>query len=152
MYISNDKKRTKRTAIYESQAKFLAKCIRILERVFRNELNGKYNPDEGDSNVIWMMQEYDLFHDAAYACGFVCNNMVPNYNLDSVNKDPVNALKNVSLIDLRQYTHTLLRAERNGRMDGYYSAIGAALESGALGIVANRLESDGRLYDPGCSI
>ena len=40
-----------------------------------------------------------------------------------------------------------MRAERSNAMDGYFSPVCYAIESGALGLVAGRIESDQNSYD-----
>ena len=54
-------------------------------------------------------------------------------------------LADVDLSRLRHYVHVLLRSERWA--DGWGSPVLDAVLSGALGLVAQRLEKDGRLRD-----
>lgn len=135
MYITS-KLPSKRTPIYKSQARYLAHRIHGLERVFRRNFDKPYNPNTGDSKRFWALPEYDLFHDAAYACGFVCADLRPDYSIERANNLPSESIGQESLNGLRHYLHTLLRAERANRMDGYYSPICSAIESGALALVA----------------
>ena len=151
MYITS-RLPSKRTPIRDSQARYLAERIRSLEHAFRRHFDKPYNADAGDSARFWALPEYDLFHDAAYACGFVCADLTPNYSLESANIRPFELIGQESLNGLRHYLHTLLRAERSNRMDGYFSPICAAIESGALSVVAQRLESDPSLCEPHSSI
>ncbi len=143
MYIK-PKPPSKRTSVYESQARFLAGCIRRLEEAYHSHFDKPYNPDAGDSDRFWALPEYEVFHDAAYACGFVCTDFTPNYAIDRSEE----TLGRESFTGLRHYVHTLLRAERSNRMDGYFSPVCSAIQSGALGIVARRLEFDQSLYEP----
>lgn len=146
MYITS-KQPSKRAPIYESQARYLAHRILSLEKAFRRNFD-TYNADAGDSRRFWALPECDLFHDAAYACGFVCADFKPNYSIERANNRPSESIGQESLNGLRHYLHTLLRAERSHRMDGYFSPICAAIESGALALVAQRIESDLSLYEP----
>jgi hypothetical protein len=139
----------KRTPVYAAQARFLANCIRRLEEAYRRHFDRPYNPDAGDSERFWALPEYKIFHNAAYACGFVCNDYTCFYALfDRADKYPEEILGRESFNGLRHYVHTLLRAERSCAMDGYLSPVCYAIQSGALGVVARRLESDQSLYEP----
>ena len=146
MYIKK-KLPSKRTSVYESQARFLAGCIRRLEEAYRRHFDKPYNPDVGDSARFWALPEYEVFHDAAYACGFVCTDFAPTYPIDKANESCGETLRRVPFKELRHYVHTLLRAERSNQMDGYFSSVCSAIQSGALGIVARRLDSDDSLYE-----
>ena len=138
---------SKRASIREPQARYFALCIRGLEQAFRRSFDNSYNPDAGDSERFWALPEYDLLHDAAYACGFVCCDFKPNYPLERANNQPSESVGQEPLKGLRHYLHTLLRAERSNRMDGYFSPICSAIESGALAVLAQRFESDLSLYE-----
>jgi hypothetical protein len=139
---------SKRSVVYEAQAEFLARCIRRLEIAFHQSFSAPYDPDAGDSPRFWAMPEYEVFHDAAYACGFVCDDFVPNFPIELANERPHETLGRESFAGLRHYIHTLLRAERSNRIDGYFSPVCSAIQSGALGVIATRLESDRSLYEP----
>jgi hypothetical protein len=139
---------SKRTSVYESQARFLASCICRLEEAYRRHFDRPYNPDAGDSDRFWALPEYEVFHDAAYACGFVCTDFAPTYAIDRANERPDETVGRETFRGLRHYVYTLLRAERSNRMDGYFSPVCAAIQSGALGVIARRLESDQSLYEP----
>jgi len=132
------------SAIRRSQAHFFATCITRLSEVSSRVFPSGYDPEAGHSETLWSLQEYEVFHDAAYACGFVCNDFKPTYPIDLVNTAPQKALGEESLSEIRHYIHTLLRAERSNRMDGYFSPVLAALCSGALNVVAHRLITDYR--------
>jgi len=139
---------SKRTSVYASQARFFARCIRRLEEAYRRHFDKPYNPDVGDSARFWALPEYEVFHDAAYACGFVCTDFSPTYSIDLANESCGETLSRKPFNELRHYVHTLLRVERSNRMDGYFSPVCSAIQSGALGVVARRLESDRSLYEP----
>jgi len=137
---------TSRVPVYTSQSHFLAKCIRKLEVAANDLFVGEYDPDAGEAALFWAHPDYDMFHDAAYACGFVCNDLSPDFPIDEANRRPRERLGNETFDGIRHYVHTLLRAERSNRMDGYFSPVCAAIQSGALIVVAERLESDESLY------
>lgn len=69
------------------------------------------------------------------------------HSLDRANSRPSELIATETLSGLRHYMHTLMRVERSNRMDGYLSPICYAIESGALGLVSRRLESDHSLYE-----
>lgn len=140
----------KKSPVYAVQASFLALCIRRLEAATRRTFERPYDPDAGEAAVFWRLHEYQVFHDAAYACGFVSNDGDSTYPIEAVNGRPSELLGREDFDRLRQYVHTLLRAERSNRMDGYFSPVCSAVQSGALGVVASRLESDDSLYQRGC--
>jgi len=54
MYIKSKQPST-RVYVYESQARFLAGCIRRLEDAFRLKFDKPYNPDAGDSDCFWAL-------------------------------------------------------------------------------------------------
>ncbi len=124
----------------------MALRIRSLEAVTDKLFATEYDPDAGDAALFWALPEYDLFHDAGYACGFVCNDLTPDYPIDEANTPPSSKLLHESFDGLRHYVHTLLRVERSNRVDGYFSPVCSAIQSGALGLVAQRLISDDSLY------
>jgi hypothetical protein len=138
---------SRRAPVHESQARFLAACIRSLAEERRRLLKPRYDPEAGDTAKFLSLHSYRVFHDAAYACGFVCTDLPSTYPLEQVNASPRTTLASANFAGLRRYVHTLLRAERACGESGYFSQVFAALESGALVLVADRLESDETLYD-----
>jgi hypothetical protein len=134
------------STVFEPQARFLATCIRRLERDVVRELGANYDPSAGIASRFWDIPAYEIFHDAAYACGFVCDDLTADFPIDVAQARPQLTLGGASFPELRHYLHTLMRAERSNRMDGYFSPVLEAVHSGALGVVAGRLEGDESLY------
>lgn len=94
---------------------------------------------------IWELDEYQLLIDAFFACGFVCRDLGLDGDLNAVNDRPEEFIRELDFPGIRQYLHLLQRGEKWA--DGYSSPILAALKSGALIKVADRLESDESLYE-----
>jgi hypothetical protein len=94
---------------------------------------------------IFNLDEYHLLIDAFFACGFVCRDFNLECNLDAVNDRPDEAIRSMDFPAIRHYLHVLQRGEKWA--DGYSSPILAAIKSGALIKVADRLESDDSLYE-----
>lgn len=137
---------SKRIPVHEVQAKFLALCIHRLDSAFRHSFAAPYNPDVGDSDKFWALPEYKIFHDATYACGFVCADLKPDYPIDHAHESPAETLGNENFDGIRRYVHTLMRAERANQMDGYFSPVCVAIQSGSLSLVAKRIIADDSLY------
>jgi len=136
---------SKDNPVYESQAKFLALCILQLDERTKRI---KFDPDDkNDVRDFWKLPEYIIFHDATYACGFVCNDYSPDFNINAANINSKNIISKASFEELRHYIHTLMRAERSNQMDGYFSPVLKAVLSDALTLVAIRLNSDDELYE-----
>lgn len=98
--------------------------------------------------IFFQMPEYERFTVAAYACGFVCRDfpMMDGGLFEQMKYRPCEHLSNCQFQVLRQWVHMLLRAERSA--DGWSSPVRDALDSGALELVATRLESDQNLREP----
>ena len=137
---------TSRVPVYTSQSHFLAKCIRRLENAAKDFFAGEYDPGADELTLFWAQPDYEIFCDAAYACGFVCDDLSPDFPIDEANRRPLELLGFEKFSGLRHYVHTLLRAEHSNRMDGCFSPVCTALQSGALIVVAERLESDKSIY------
>lgn len=95
----------------------------------------------------WDAPEFLRFVEGAAACGFVCEDypageLVP---LSEVNRNPGQMLGAMNGEELRQYVHTLHRADKWA--DGYSSPILEALASGALQLLAARLDHDESLQE-----
>jgi 8-oxo-dGTP pyrophosphatase MutT (NUDIX family) len=89
---------------------------------------------------VFELHAYQLLVSGGYATGFVCRGFEPSVPLNEVNRDPAMFLGHCNFNDLRHYVHTLLRGERWA--DGYGSQILEAAKSGALRLVATRLQDD----------
>lgn len=102
----------------------------------------------GNVERLRQLPEYLAFVTRAEELGFVCRDMaLGRVDLAGIAARP-QLLADVSLHELRRYVHVLVRAERWS--DGLYSLVPDALQGGALGLVAERLESDTQLFPTSC--
>ena len=102
-------------------------------------------PEDGWESFT-QTREYLLFLTGAYACGFVCTDLRPDLDLDSVNRSPEVHITRFNLKQLRLYVHTLMRVERAN--DGFGSVVWDSMRSGALELLLRRLVHDGDLVEP----
>lgn len=138
---------SKRSAVNEYQVTLFVKLANKLEGAVLN-LFKIADPERiplDRFQEIWELDEYQLLIDAFFACGFVCRDFNLECNLDAVNNRPDEAIRSMDFPAIRHYLHVLQRGEKWA--DGYSSPILAALKSGALIKVADRLESDESLYE-----
>lgn len=138
----------RRSAVNSHQATLFAHLSQRLQRAMLREL-GAEGPERlpADKELeILDLDEYRLWTDGAFACGFVMDNGKPDGNLDAVNRDPEGTVGRMPFPELRQYVHYLQRSEKWA--DCYASPVYHAIRSGALQIVAERLLSDDSLYEP----
>ncbi len=138
---------TRRTPVREDQALFLAACIRALNEDLVAVLGPGTRPDPRSSEKLWALRSYQIFCDAAYACGFVCTDLAPTYPLSAAHQSPDTTVGHEPFGKIRHFLHTLLRAERANNMTGCISPVLTAITSGALAVVAQRLESDATLRE-----
>jgi hypothetical protein len=117
--------RSRRARISPEQARFLARLIRELAAVWR---------PGGDPLHDEPPPEYTRFIEGAYACGFVDPDTIPHWeDLRRYTADP-EGLRQISFDGLRAFVYMVIRNER-----ATGGGIAEALDSGALGIVAERL-------------
>ena len=138
---------SKRTPVNEFQARHFAHLIRALEQAllahYRAPSVDRLPADRFEE--AWALDEYRLFCEGAYACGFVCNDFKPDGPLDAAKARPEATIAGWDFFTLRHYIHTLLRAEKWA--DGYSSPILDAVICGALHAVADRLDTDESLNE-----
>ncbi len=91
------------------------------------------------------MPEYEHFNQAAIVCGFVCTDYIRFFPLDEVHDRPREVVSTLPFSKVRHYIHTLQRAEKCNHE--YSTVLWTAVASGALLLVALRLESDWSLYE-----
>lgn len=116
-------------------------CQAELFTLLTRELIAAYTRRPNESLADWFEQpEYRRFTVGAYAAGFVCTDLAPMGDFGEIGSRPREHLSSAGFNKLRHYLHTLLRAERWA--DGYSSPIREAIVSGALKLVADRLEND----------
>lgn len=138
---------SKRSAVNEYQVRLFVKLVNKLEGAVLN-LYKIADPERiplDRFQEIWEVDEYQLLIDAFFACGFVCRDFGLDGDLDAVNDRPAEFARSLDFPGIRQYLHLLQRGEKWA--DGYSSPILAALKSGALIKIADRLESDESLYE-----
>lgn len=138
---------SKRSAINEFQARHLCALARYMVQavVEQSEVDSVDDLPEEGWEAFTNMPEYELFVQGAYACGFVCSDLSPDVDLSAVTSRPRETLRVMSLPQLRQYIHTLTRAERAGH--GYGSVIHDALRAGVFEVLCERLEYGSDLYE-----
>lgn len=131
-----DRPFSRRSAVHECQVELLV--------LLAWELIEAYTRRPQTSLADWFdLAEYRRFIVGAYATGFVCTDLEPMTNFEEINSHPREHLGNARFNRLRHWIHTLLRAERWA--GGFSSPIREAIVSGALEMVAGRLESDDSL-------
>ena len=91
------------------------------------------------------LSEYKQFEEAAFVCGFVCTDYSRFFPLENVHERPREVIPSLSFAKLRHYIHTLQRAEKS--KSEYSTSLWTAVQSGALSLVARRLEEDQSLYE-----
>ncbi len=136
---------SKRSLVYEAQAHYLAKTIRRLETDFKRQFRPTNDLSLEDFERFSGLDSYQNFIDATIICGFVCHDYNNFFPLNKVHLHPNDVLKSIPFQKLRHYIHTLQRAERWN--SEYSTFIYDSVKSGALSIVASRLESDTSLYE-----
>ena len=134
-----DKAPHSRSPVYQYQVDMLVLLIRELLEVYERR-------HEIELMEWFKLPEYRRFLLGAYACSFVCNNLEPMKDFENYQNSPQEYVQNAGWPKFRHYVHTLLRAERWA--DGYSSPILDSANSGALAIVADRLERDQSLREP----
>ncbi len=140
MFIAQ-KAASRRAQVLSDQAQLFALLTRDLIRTY--ERRRGIGLEE-----FFELPEYRKFVVSAYACGFVCGDysMMDGGLFEQMKSRPREHLGACQFGGLRHWVHMLLRAERWA--DGYSSHVREALDSGALEVVATRLESDSSLLEP----
>jgi hypothetical protein len=138
---------SKRSAINEYQAQFLAQSIRRLEKA----TDRNFRACSGELTIeeyarFRDMPEVEDFMQAALICGFVCSDFGTTLSLEKVHSRPQEMVPTFSFLKLRHYIHILQRTTKWNSQ--YSTALFMAVQSGALGYVARRLESDESLREP----
>lgn len=132
---------SRRAPVISDQANLFAKLTRNLIAAY-----GRH-PRMGLDD-LYELSEYDTFCLGAYACGFVCRDfaLMNGQTFEKMKGEPRLHLSDCSFRTLRHWIHMLLRAERWNHP--YASVVGEAIETGALALVAERLENDQSLREP----
>lgn len=138
---------SRRTAINEFQVQHFCELCRLLVRQTLDHFGVEICtelPEDGWESFI-QLPEYGLFVSGAYACGFVCSDLSPAVDLESIKSRYAKALGEMDLPHLRHYLHALMRSERAGYGGG--SVLYDALCEGALEFLCGRLERDPDFYE-----
>lgn len=140
MFIAH-KAASRRAPVLSDQAQLFALLTRDLIQAY------KERPDIG-LDEFFELPEYRRFVLSSYACGFVCRDysQMESGLFEQMKYRPREHLGDCQFRVLRHWLHMLLRAERWA--DGWSSHVRDALYSGALEVVATRLESDPTLREP----
>lgn len=89
---------------------------------------------------LYELKAYDDLLKLAYSTTFVHGSLSQEgVNLDAINARPHEQLDNMPMDEVRRYVHALYRCERHTW--GWRSLVLTAIRSGALGVVASRLEA-----------
>ncbi len=134
---------SRRSSVYEAQAKFLAQAIRKLVNRFHREIRISNEFSQEDFDNLKQFQEYDAFIEATIVCGFVCSGYKTFFDLNLANTQP-QVFNDMPFKEIRHYIHTLQRAEKWG--GEYSTSLYDAIKTGVLSVIATRLESDESLY------
>lgn len=136
---------SKRSPVYDEQAKFFAELLLELIDEYRIETEMN-NGNEIELSEFFQIAAYNRFMRGANACGFVCSDYNPDFPLGEILSRPEHEVQHLSFAKLRHYVHTLLRAE--AWAGGHDSPIRDALNAGAMQILANRILNDETLREP----
>lgn len=139
---------SKNSPIWKAQAELTARVIKEAE-----EAIGMLGCDDNGEPYQWDVigpnlfdeYEYELMIQTIYACGWVCDDFPLDDFLPQVNRDVEGTVGKWGLPQLRLYLHTLMRGEK--LCDGDYSVVLEAFASGALQVVATRLQTDESLCE-----
>ncbi|EPN22701.1 hypothetical protein A247_27615 [Pseudomonas syringae pv. actinidiae ICMP 19099] len=121
-----------------TQAQALARGIQRLELAIERELWGA--DSVADAALAYELPEYAELLGQAYADGFVRGELShEGFDFEAINARPQGQLSDTPYSEVCRYVHALYRAERHNW--GWGSLVLAAIQSGALGVVAARLEA-----------
>jgi hypothetical protein len=121
----------KRSPVTEDQVSLFCRLSDDLVRAFHD-----------DSSKLRYKPEYERFVQGAYACGFVCSDIVPVGSvLKHAEKD--GWVEKAPFLTVRRYVHTLIRSERHADMGEDWGGgnIYSAIRSGVLQRIVSRLAS-----------
>ncbi|RON06227.1 hypothetical protein [Pseudomonas brassicacearum] len=121
-----------------TQAQAFAAGIRRLERAIGRELWGE--DSVSDAALVYELPEYAELLEEAYASGFVRGDLShQGFDFDVINARPQAQLSALPYSEVCRYVHALYRCERHNW--GWGSLVLWAIQSGALGIIASKLEA-----------
>lgn len=122
----------------DAQAQAFAAGIRRLEQAIERELWGA--DSVADAALVYELAEYAELLEQAYAGGLVRGELShEGFDFEAINVRPQGQLSDLPYSEVCRYVHALYRAERHNW--GWGSLVLWAIQSGALGAVAARLEA-----------
>ncbi len=122
----------------DAHAQALAAGIRRLELAIERESWG--TDSVADADQVSELPEYAELLEQAYASGFVQGDLShEGFDFDAINARPQGQLSALAYAEICRYVNALYRAERHNC--GWGSLVLAAIQSGALGVIAARLET-----------
>jgi len=136
---------SRKTPVYEVQAHYMAKAIHNLVDTCAKLFRPDAEPTLETFYQFQGLSEYKQFEEAALVCGFVCNDYSHFFSFDNVHDRPSEVIQSLPFPKLRHYIHTLQRAEKWN--SEYSTSLWVAVQTGALSMVARRLEEDQALYE-----
>lgn len=93
-----------------------------------------------DADKVYALPEYVDLLEQAYASRFVHGDLsADGVDFQAINARPLEQLSGMAMTEVRRFVHALYRCERHNW--GWGSLVLAAIQSGALGAVATRLEA-----------
>jgi hypothetical protein len=121
-----------------TQAQAFAAGIRRLELAVARKRWGLDSVEDVDR--VYALPEYGDLLEKAYADGFVHGDLsADGFDFQAINARPREQLAGMAMTEVRRFVHALYRCERHNW--GWGSLVLAAIQSGALGAVATRLEA-----------
>ncbi|QHD08591.1 hypothetical protein [Pseudomonas sp. R76] len=122
----------------DAHAQALAAGIRRLELAIERESWG--TDSVADADQVYELPEYSELLEQAYGSGFVQGYLShEGFDFNEINARPQGQLSALAYAEICRYVNALYRAERHNW--GWGSLVLAAIQSGALGVIAARLET-----------
>ena len=128
-----------RSPVYEFQAQFLGKVMLNLESATLRKFGQIKEMTLEQYYQFREMPEYMLFDTGSLACCFVCSDYKKIFPIQEFHDFP-ERLKEITFHQLRQYIHSLQRAETYN--SDWCPTLFQSIKVGAFGIVAKRLIDD----------
>ena len=122
----------------DAHAQALAVGIRRLELAIERESWGA--DSVADADLVYELPEYAELLEQAYGSGFVQGYLShEGFDFNAINTRPQGQLGALAYAEICRYVNALYRAERHNW--GWGSLVLSAIQSGALGVIAARLET-----------
>ncbi|KAB1075940.1 hypothetical protein [Methylobacterium soli] len=93
-----------------------------------------------DAHQVYELPNYGELLEQAYTSGFVRGDLsADGFDFQAINTQPQEQLGGMPMAEVRRFVHALYRCERHNH--GWGSFVLDAVQSGAFGVVASRLEA-----------